>query len=169
MHQRFTVNLYLGRRPSQSASAGQQWFWTAPAPTAPPHTLCWPNPVWCAGRDPPQQRSLRGKKAKNSWYLLNKNWSVRLFTATWNREPCFPKALAVNWCQTSETPYWNGLAKCKELLTRFTSLSISCILKDTVQHAIHPKPVRFSRMTTFQNSHYYFIKQIVWIVACLHP
>lgn len=26
-----------------------------------------------------------------------------------------------------------------------------------------------SRKTTFQNSHYYFIKQIVWIVACLHP
>lgn len=149
MHQRFTVNLYLGRRPSQSASAGQQWFWTAPAPTAPPHTLCWPNPVWCAGRDPPQQRSLRGKKPKTvDIYWTKTGQSDSLLQR--GTESCFPKALAVNWCQTSETPYWNGLAKCKELLTRFTSLSISCILKDIVQHAIHPKPVRFRGWPLFK-------------------
>lgn len=41
----------------QSASSGQRWFWTAPAPKAPPRTLYWPNPESCEGRDPPQQRS----------------------------------------------------------------------------------------------------------------
>lgn len=59
----------------QSASSGRRWFWTAPTPKAPPRTLYSPNPAWCEGRDPPQQRSWmegRQQRRENSWYTKTK-------------------------------------------------------------------------------------------------
>lgn len=65
-----------------SESLMQRWFWTVPAPKAPPHTPCWPNPVWCEGHDPPRRRNYIRRRQVIMDYEIRTTPKLRVLMTT---------------------------------------------------------------------------------------
>lgn len=68
-----------------SESLRRQWFWTVPTPKVPPRTPCWPNPVWCEGHDPPQQRNYIERRQVICGLIDKNNTQVIVLMTTTNQ------------------------------------------------------------------------------------